>query len=168
MLDEIVGEVKLDDDRALPWRERVLYVAGGLRRVVRQHRHLAALAGTRVSMGPNLLTAMEHLAAIIRTGGFTGSRLTLAFSAVLTFSLGTGIMESREFTGPGSEGKTLEELQWMVVEMFRSLPPDEYPNMISMVSEDVSEIDEDTQFLYGLERLLDGLEADLLQSARAG
>jgi len=55
-----------------------------------------------------------------------------------------------------------------VVEMFRSLPPDEYPNMISMVSEDVSEIDEDTQFLYGLERLLDGLEADLLQSARAG
>ena len=79
-----------------------------------------------------------------------------------------GIMESREFTGPGSEGKTLEELQWMVVEMFRSLPPDEYPNMISMVSEDVSEIDEDTQFLYGLERLLDGLEADLLQSARAG
>jgi AcrR family transcriptional regulator len=168
VLDEIVGEVKLDDDRALPWRERVLYVAGGLRRVVRQHRHLAALAGTRVSMGPNLLTAMEHLAAIIRTGGFTGSRLTLAFSAVLTFSLGTGIMESREFTGPGSEGKTLEELQWMVVEMFRSLPPDEYPNMISMVSEDVSEIDEDTQFLYGLERLLDGLEADLLQSARAG
>jgi len=168
VLDEIVGEVKLDDDPALHWRERVLYVGGELRRVVSKHRHLAALAGTRVSMGPNLLTAMEHLAAIIRTGGFEGSRLTLAFSAVLTFSLGTGIMESREFTGPGSEGKSLEELQWMVIEMFRSLPSDEYPNLIGMVSADVSEIDEDTQFRFGLERLLDGLEANLASSVGAG
>lgn len=161
VLDEIVGEVKLDDDPALPWRERIIYVGGEFRTVVKRHRHLAGLAGTRLSMGPNLLTAMEHIAAILRTAGFSGTRLTLAFSAVLTFSLGTGIMESREFTGPGSEGKSLEELQLMVADMFRSLPPDEYPNMIDMIpSGDPAEIDEDTQFRYGLERLLDGLETD--------
>jgi AcrR family transcriptional regulator len=166
VLDEIVGEVKLDDDPSLPWRDRAAYVAWEFRRVVKRHRHLAPLAGSRLIMGPNLLTAIEHLFSILRAGGFDGVRLTLAFSAILTFALGTGITESREFTGPGSEGKTLEELEQLVVEMFQSLPADRFPNLVKqMAVADQSDIDNDAQFRYGLERLLDGLEMDLARAS---
>ena len=164
VLDEIVSEVKLDDDPSLPWRDRAEYIAWEFRRVVKRHRHLAPLAGSRLLMGPNLLTVIEHLFSILRAGGFDGVRLTLGFSAILTFALGTAIMESREFTGPGSEGKTLEEMQQLVVAMFQSLPPDQFPNLVEqMAVTNESDIDDDAQFRHGLERLLDGLEADLVR-----
>jgi AcrR family transcriptional regulator len=162
VLDEIVKEVRFDESADLPWRERTAQFAWEFREVVKRHRHLAALAGARVSMGPNTLGAMEHLLSILRLGGFSGSKLTLAFSAVLTFSLGTAVMESREMTGPGSEGRTASELQEMLAGMFTSLPSDTYPNLSRIVPDaNPAEVDEDAQFRYGLERLLDGLEADL-------
>jgi AcrR family transcriptional regulator len=166
VLDEVVGEVRLDDDPAWPWRRRAAYFAGDFRRVVKRHHHLASLAGSQIAMGPNLLRAMEHLMAILRAGGFTGSRLTLGFSAVLTFALGTGILESREMTGPGSEGRTASELQELVADMFASLPADEYPNLVRIIPDsDPSKVDEDAQFDYGLQRLLDGMESDLNDEA---
>jgi AcrR family transcriptional regulator len=168
VLDEIVKEVRLDDDPTLPWRDRVAAFAWEFRAVVKRHSHLAPLAGARVAMGPNLLAVIEHLLAIMRSGGFEGSKLTLAFSAVLTFALGTAIMESREMSGPGTEGKTANELQEMLAGMFMSLPPDTYPNLARIIPDtDPREVDEDSQFRYGIDRLLDGLQADLAGTAGA-
>jgi AcrR family transcriptional regulator len=168
VLDEIVKEVRLDDDPTLPWRDRVAVFAWEFRAVVKRHHHLAPLAGARVAMGPNLLAVIEHLLAIMRSGGFEGSKLTLAFSAVLTFALGTAIMESREMSGPGTEGKTANELQLMLAGMFMSLPPDIYPNLSRIIPDaDPEQVDEDSQFRYGIDRLLDGLEADLVATRAA-
>ena len=80
--------------------------------------------------------------------------------------MGPAIMESRALSGPEAEGKTAEEVQAMFVGMLGSLPPDEFPNLVRFIPDsDVAQISEDGQFDYGLERLLDGMEADLARAA---
>jgi len=41
-----------------------------------------------------------------------------------------------------------------------SLPKDQYPNVV-LLGRHLVTADDDTRFAYGLERMLDGLEADL-------
>ena len=132
--------------------------------MLKRHRHLAPLFGARIGVGPNTLRGMEHLLAVLRAGGFEGDRLTLAFASILTYSLGSAVMDSRELTGPGSEGKgkRVGELQSMYAGMLASLPTDTYPNLVRLVRETAPEaMDDDAQFEYGLQRMFDGMEADL-------
>jgi AcrR family transcriptional regulator len=165
VLDEIIGEVRLDDDPSLPWRERTAALAREFRLTLIRHRHLAPIFGSRISAGPNTLRAWEHVLSVLRAGGFEGDKLTLAFASLINFASGSAVMETREPSGPGSAGKSLQDLQAAYIEMLGSLPPDEYPNLIRMIADlDPDRIDEAAQFEYGLQMLLDGLEADLLRS----
>jgi AcrR family transcriptional regulator len=162
VLDEILAEIELVEDPAWSWRERVANLAREFRAVLRRHPNLAAVFGSRISLGPNTLRGIEHMLAVLRSAGFDGTELTLAFSATLNFAMGTGIMESRGLTGPETEGKTPEEIQELFVGMLASLPEDAYPNLRRFIPDsDYEEISEDAQFEYGLQRLLDGIEADL-------
>jgi AcrR family transcriptional regulator len=168
VLDEIASEVPLEDDPLDSWQNRVAAVARGLRAVMRRHRHLAPLCGSRVWMGPNSLRMLERWMTIVREAGFEETRLTLAFSTIVNFVLGTGVTEGRGLTGPETEGKSDEELFALVSGMYGSLPPDEYPNLVRFLSETGEEgLAEDSQFEYALRVMLDGLEADLERNVRA-
>jgi AcrR family transcriptional regulator len=165
VMDQIAGEVEVADDPGLPWRERTTRMAWGFRAALRQHRNLAVLFGARMNMGPNMLLAIERLLAIMREAGFAGTTLTLAFSAVLNYALGTGVLEGRGISGPGTEGKSPEEIQALFAGMISSLPPAAYPNLVRLIPDsNVDEISEDAQFDWGLQRLLDGLEAELAKA----
>ena len=113
VIDELAGEIRPDDDPERPWRERAASVAREFRAAVKRHRHLASLVGARIPVGPNTLRGMERLLAVLRAGGFHGDRLTLAFASILTYALGSAVMDTRELTGPESEGKSIQELQAM-------------------------------------------------------
>jgi AcrR family transcriptional regulator len=170
VLDEILAEVDFNDEAGLPWRERAGHLAREFRAVLRRHRRLAAVFGSRLTVGPNTLGGIELLLEILREAGFEGTHLTLAFSAILNFAMGTAIMEARGITGPETEGKTDEEVQALFVGMLATLPEDEYPNLRRFIPEsDYDSISEDAQFEYGLARLLDGIEAELAaDNASAG
>jgi hypothetical protein len=47
------------------------------------------------------------------------------------------------------------------------LPAERFPN-VQLVGRRLVEMDDDARFAYGLERMLDGLEADLAKSAGGG
>jgi AcrR family transcriptional regulator len=161
VLDEILAEIDVAEDPDWSWRERAANLAREFRAVLRRHPNLAAVFGSRISLGPNTLRGIEHMLAVLRSAGFDGTELTLAFSAVLNFAMGTGIMESRGLTGPETVGKTEAEVQELFVGMLASLPEGEYPNLRRFIPDsDYEEISEDAQFEYGLQRLLDGIEAD--------
>ena len=165
VLDEIAADVRLDDDTSAPWRSRVASVAREIRAMLRRHRHLAPLAGTRISMGPNSLLIIEHLMSIVREAGFEGTRLTFAFAAIMNFAIGTTIMDVRGLTGPATKGKTDEELQAAVFGMYAALPGDQFPNLVRFIPEtDFEGVEEDAQFEYALQLILDGLEVDLART----
>ena len=169
VLDEILAEVKLDASPGRSWRERSALMAREFRAVLRRHPNLAAVFGSRITVGPNTLQGIEFLLAVLRDAGFDGTELTLAFSSILNFAMGTAIMEARGLNGPETDGKSQEEIQRLFVDMLASLPEAEYPNLRRFIPDSsYEEISEDAQFEYGLERMLDGIEADLarLKAAR--
>ena len=50
----------------------------------------------------------------------------------------------------------------MYAAMIVSLPTDRYPNLVRLVGETAPQaMDDDAQFEYGLQRMFDGMEADL-------
>jgi AcrR family transcriptional regulator len=165
VMDQITGEVELVDDPAQPWRERTIVLATALRAVLRRHRHLAVVFGARMNLGPNMLNGIELLLAVLREAGFEKTRLTLAFSAVMNYALGTAVLEGRGISGPGTEGKSADEIQLLFAQRLMSLPPAAYPNLVNVIPDsNYDEITEDAQFAWGLERLLDGLEAELAKA----
>jgi AcrR family transcriptional regulator len=165
VLDEIIGEVPLDDDPAAPWRDRAMYLARQFRDTLLRHRHMAPVFGARVFAGPNILRAWEHILAVLKMGGLEGDMLGLSFAAIINYTTGSAVMEAREPSGPGTAGKSLAEVQAVYIETLGSLPADEYPNLTAMIAAvtrgDPTEIDEDAQFEYGLRMLFDGIESDL-------
>lgn len=111
---------------------------------------------------------MEHLLSLLRAGEFEGAKLMLAFSSLTNYVIGSVIMDNRALSGPETEGKSFEELQAMYVAILASLPADVYPNLVRLIPEaGPAALAEDADFEYGLQRILDGMEADLMRSGAA-
>jgi hypothetical protein len=82
--------------------------------------------------------------------------------------IGSVIMDNRALSGPETEGKSLEELWAMYIAVLASLPADVYPNLVRLIPEaGPAAIAEDADFEYWLQRILDGMEADLMRSGGA-
>ena len=163
VLDQVIGEVPLDDDPNLPWRERAAHLVRGLQAVLRRHRAVAVLFGSRVSLGPNALAGMDHLIGIFRSAGFEGPVLVLAYQTLLGYASGFAVLESRPTTGQGVEGRSVQEVRAMTAAMLTSVPARRYPNLAALPPA-VADLTVDDQFEYGLTRLLDGMAADLERS----
>jgi len=168
VLDAGALDVRLDDDAAAPWRDRLAGLAHEIRAGLKRHRNLAALYGSRIPAGPNLLRVMEHLLSLLRAGGYDGDKLVLAFASLTNYVIGSVIMDNRALSGPETEGKSLAELRAMYLAMLASLPADVYPNLVRLIPEaGPAALAEDADFEYGLQRMLDGMEADLMPSGGA-
>ncbi len=159
IVDEVIGEVHLEDDSSLPWREQLARITRDLRAALVRHPGVAMIFGSRVTLGPNALAGIEHLLAILRSAGFEGVDLGLAYQSVLNYGGGFAVFESRPITGAG-EGKSAEELQALIGNMLRSLPADRFPNLVAL-PDAVMGMMPDAQFEYGLQRMLDGMELDV-------
>jgi AcrR family transcriptional regulator len=167
VLDEVIGEVPLDDDPDRPWRERAAHLVRGLQAVLRRHPHVAVLFGSRLSFGPNALAGMDYLIGIFRSAGFDGPVLVLAYQTLLGYASGFAVLESRPVTGRGVEGRSVQEVRAITAGMLASVPARRYPNLATLPSA-IADLTVDDQFEYGLTRLLDGMAADLERSRQAG
>lgn len=160
VLDAVIGEVAMDDDPYLPWRDRTAHLVRALRSALLRHRHTAAIFGSRVTLGPNTLSGVDYIMGIFRSAGFEGRDLVLAYQTALNFGVGFAVFEARPLTGAMTEGRTPEELGQMVAEMLQSLPRDRYPNLPDFAPI-MQTVTDDEYFEYGLQWMLDGLELEL-------
>lgn len=159
-VDEIFGELSLDRLDGKGWREQVEAVARDLRHVILRHRNLALVLSERVTMGPNALSALEWLLTLlVEQAGFDRKNAVMIYNAVVSFTAGWAILETREPSGPIGEGRTQEEVGKAILEMIGALPPDRFPNLIA-ASRDLMTVSEDDRFEFALQRMLDGIEAN--------
>jgi TetR/AcrR family tetracycline transcriptional repressor len=156
ILDALIGEVAADVTPAEGWREQLAELARALRRVLIRHRNIAPLLGERPTLGPHALDAAEWVMAILHDAGFDARTISMASGALINYASGFALFESKtpggDFSSP--EAKAMAEA---VMAYFQALPPERYPNLLAVAGEAVSD---DEQFEYGLQRLLDGFEAD--------
>jgi hypothetical protein len=111
-------------------------------------------------VGPNGLRFMEGMLSALADAGFGGHQRALAYAALTGYTIGQVVLESRRGPttpkGRPAEGEQLQRLGGLL----RDAPLDHYPNVVESAAH-LSVLTDEEAFSYGLQRLLDGLEAEL-------
>lgn len=157
VFDELVGEVPLPAPDPGRWREQVIEMMSGLRKVLSSHRD-AALAGMgRIPTSPNTLRAMEALGATLRSGGLSNRAIALGFDQLALYVCAYAFEESL-FTNVGMTAEEVAQYRQQVDAFFAALPARDFPVTASLAGE-ITGADGEARFSFGLDVLLSGLEA---------
>jgi AcrR family transcriptional regulator len=167
LVDRVIGEVVAEIVPAEGWREQMTQIAHAARRVLVRHRHLAPVLGSRPTLGPNALAALELTIGQLRAAGLGDLQAALGANAIVNWASGFAVFECRDPMGPAATEAEREAYVEAVAATFAALPPDVYPNTTAMLPV-MSSITADTQFESGLQWLLDGLAVELARPSGEG
>lgn len=147
LVDRLMAEAA-DATRHEPgatWRDELAAHSVALRQVLQHHVGGAALLVSRTPVGPNGLRFMEGVLRALTDAGFRGRRRALAYAALTGYTVGQLAADEQ----PRRLGGLLA-----------GAPRGRYPNVVES-ADDLTELTDDEAFDYGLQRMLDGLEAEL-------
>lgn len=161
IVDRLMGEA-LAGTRLEPgatWRAELAAYALGLRVVLERHSAAATLLAARVPIGPQGLRFMEGALTALADAGFGGRQRAMAYSALTGYTIGQAVLRTRQ--SPNSKGRptTGDQLQ-RLGSLLRGVPRLRFPHVFESAA-DMSELTDEDAFEYGLQRMLDGLEAEL-------
>lgn len=149
--DRLLAEVTEGLEPSGGWRDQLRDVLLALRRVYLLHpRALLALqlAPPRLENG---FGNVERCIALLREAGLPEAEVPVAYEALETYTIGATVFDARA---------TDESLAgWRQV--YRMLPPDRFPNLTATAAS--LYLDVDKAFGYGLDLMLDAIEARVRQ-----
>lgn len=166
MVEQIVGEINsavkaLDpasngEDWKRAMRRRIL----AAREILLQHPWAPGVIETRTSMSPAMVRYFDSLLGLFRQGGFSYDLAHHAMHALGSRALG--------FTQELFEPDDAETTDTDMTEMFEAMA-DQFPHMVGMMTEishddpdsTIGWCDDQTEFEFGLDLLLDGLDRTL-------
>jgi len=164
VVDEVYGELRVPDaDDPAGWRESTTRSAHSLRSMALRHPWVASVLGQvgLASLGPNVMHMSDRMLALLAVAGFDSEEADQAMSTVIAYVIGTAISEAAYLSLVARSGRS--EQDWVT-----SLRPAaeqaarDYPRLreshTAQRGKDPERIREET-FEYGLQRVLDGLEA---------
>lgn len=158
MVDLVIEEFDLPAD-VDGWREAMRRRAVSARRVFGLHPWAPMLLDSRESSGPSRLRYYDWVLGTLVQAGFSMERASRAFSVLDSYIYGFGIQQMN-FSGSGDHAP--EE---MAEAILASIPAEEYPYLHQMASLAMQMgYDEEADFAFGLEIILDGLERVLGES----
>jgi TetR/AcrR family tetracycline transcriptional repressor len=151
--DAIVGEVA-SPDQSLLWRERLAAIAHGYRAVLLAHRDAARVLAATPPVGPHRLQLMDEVLGILRETGLSDEGVADAGWVFNSYVTGFALDETMP------QSASADQTARQVATWFTSLPADRFPNIVA-VANPLLDGDTSRRFTFGLEALLDGLEARL-------
>ncbi|WP_374776854.1 TetR/AcrR family transcriptional regulator [Streptomyces sp. NBC_01310] len=166
VVDEVYGELEVPRaDTPGEWREAVSRSGHGLRAMALRHPWVASVLGQvgPAHLGPNLMRMSERMLALFQTAGFPAGEADLAMKAVISYVVGATTSEAAYLSllarSGQSEQEWLESLRPAVEQASAGhpLPSEEHA---AQESRDPRKAREES-FDYGLQRVLDGLQARL-------
>lgn len=169
VVDEVYGEITVpDNEDPAKWREAAAAAAQSVRAMILRHPWVASLLGAvgLSYLGPNVMRLNERLLALFETAGFPGDESEQAISAVVAYVIGVGTSEAAWLTTLAKSGRT--EQEWAVhLRPAVEEAAQAYPHQRERVAQYDAEVDptklRDEKFLYGLDRMLDGLETRIVK-----
>lgn len=151
LVERFLGDVNHDRfiDRQLPWRQRVETLALELRTHLVAHPGAVQLLLGRPMDGPNALALRESLSEVLADGGSTPADAARASYVLLVFIFGAIALEVADLDQPQTEPEGDRVLD--------PISAKTYPRTTETAGT-VSKDFTTEQFLWGLGRILDGLE----------
>ncbi|WP_410659646.1 TetR/AcrR family transcriptional regulator [Amycolatopsis sp. lyj-112] len=167
VVDEVYGEITVSDNEdPAKWREAAVAAAQSVRAMILRHPWVASLLGAvgLSYLGPNVMRLNERLLALFDNAGFLGDESDQAISAVLAYVIGVGTSEAAWLTTLAKSGRSEQEWAEHLRPAVEQASQD-YPHQRDRIAQYDAQIDprklRDEKFLYGLDRMLDGLESRL-------
>jgi AcrR family transcriptional regulator len=163
MVDAVYGEMASQGPAGGDWREALRLMAYQTKAAGARHPWFIALLGTRPSLGPNALQYLEtSLAALTAAPGLEDiDAALLARRTVSAYVIGALELEASELNAEASSG--MNESQWQAstaAYMYRIIETGRFPNLAKVVR-DATHPAADVMFDQGLDRVLDGIAAQL-------
>jgi AcrR family transcriptional regulator len=166
MFDRVLAEAPDPDPSMSGWRERLAYIAWMRWRLTERHPWLLDIAMRRPPIGPNVLRKVEIMIDALAGMGLEPAEIALTAEALQHYITGAlqAAREDRELER--ASGRTEEEWMAQAEAAFAEHPEAVGPGSrerIDMVRRKIFPLHVDVadRFAFGLERLLDGVEAHI-------
>jgi TetR/AcrR family transcriptional regulator, tetracycline repressor protein len=176
--DRIMGDVELPEPDPSRWEEQIKDLARQGYRVMLSHNDAVKLSIGKVPAGPNMLRMIEWLLGLLRSAGVPDN-VAAYFGDLLCRYIDGSVLEDTGPSGPVSETAGLsppapkgtakgagkdrasnDEAPFngiaLMHDYMSGLPPDQFPNIISMVDV-LFKGDSDDRFELGLDILIRGM-----------
>ncbi|MGK3202793.1 TetR/AcrR family transcriptional regulator C-terminal domain-containing protein [Amycolatopsis sp. MEPSY49] len=165
--DAVWAEIELPDLSTVGWREAATTMAVGARDMVSRHLWLVPAMGTHLIYGPGKARHDDHCLGVYEKAGFSRLDADWAMNTVFVFVLGRALGEAAELAWNRRlrrSGNNEEEELQNTMERITKIAM-QFPRLRARMEEwDDSDSagPADQSFEFGLNAILDGLEARLL------
>lgn len=152
IVELVVSEINVPEPGS-DWRTAMRTRATSAREVLSRHPWAIGLFESRGAFGPAILRYLDAMIARLRAGGFSVEDAGHAFSMLDSYVYGHVIQEvSFEKSGGNGVSPRL---------MNENLQGNEYPDLAKLITlqDETSPFDYDTEFEFGLNVILDALDA---------
>jgi AcrR family transcriptional regulator len=163
VIDEVYGEIDVPDAELAGWRAGALLFAHSLRATVLRHGWLPEVIYTRPSIGPNAVTMGSRGLKLFTAAGFTGREIDYAMGAVMSFVFGSANSQAAWEATVRRSGRSVEQSTQEVlaeVDQLTAMNPTMHESVQRRRVVGMDQLQNES-FAYGLDSLLDGLEARL-------
>ena len=156
MIDMVFGEIELPSTED-SWHSAMQRRAVAVRAVLSQHRWAVGLMESRTSPGPATLRHHDAVIGCLRHAGFSIELVAHAYSALDSYIYGFALQER------GLPFDTPEESSALAQQLLAQFPAEKYPHLAELTFEHILRpgYDYSGEFQFGLDLILDGLDAAL-------
>ncbi|TMR20756.1 TetR/AcrR family transcriptional regulator [Nonomuraea turkmeniaca] len=160
VVDVVFAAIKLPSAECGDWRDAIRARASSARAVLSQHVWALGLMDSRRNPGPATLRHHDAVLGVLREAGFTLPMAAHAVSLIDSYISGYVLQEA------SLPMKTPDDVEEVAGGILEHLPADELPYLTEMIVEHALQpgYDHTREFGYGLELILDALEARRRQS----
>jgi AcrR family transcriptional regulator len=163
--DQAWNEIALPDLTAIDWRTVATHMATDLHAMLTRHPWLVQAFGSILMFGPGKARHDDHTLAIYEAAGFTGARADQAAATVFTFVLGNALGPAAEVSLTrklGRDGGDAEKLMRDSMAKAGEIATG-FPRLRARLETAAADYGAapDNSFEFGLQAILDGLEAQL-------
>ena len=151
VIDAAVAEHELPR-LAGPWREQVRQLVAYSRERFADHPSVVEIWARQPVLGAAGLRWVEAGLQVLEDAGFEAEDAVKAFRLVVNYTYGFAL-----FSAPRSRAATRESTRATLA----ALPAESYPRLSQAADAFAAAMGSEEAFAYGLERILDGLEASL-------
>jgi AcrR family transcriptional regulator len=158
MVDRIAGEIEVPAPDPARWADQLRTYARHAQRVWARHADITRASLASLPTGPNRLRVIEGLLAIMTAAGFAGQLAAWAVDRLQIY-IDADVYEGALYAAKIKQGLDVDAYLDSIQDYYRRLPADRFPLLAGLAGTIVA--DSDQRFEFGLELLIDGLQARL-------
>jgi AcrR family transcriptional regulator len=158
VFDRVIGNLPMPTPDPERWREQVRQAALEEREMLKRPPGIAQLMFGRIPLGPNSVRYIEWHLSLLRVGGLSERVIALAGDLVFLYIAAFAYEEYLRTSASTDELAPGHDFVGELREYFASLPPDRFPNVVSLAVP-LTSGGPDERFAFGIDVLIDGLVA---------